>query len=215
MSQTAQRYKSLQYLLHTPSGAGAEDTRRKHPVILFLHGAGERGNDPGILKGYCLPKVVEEQPDFPFIVISPQCPTGQWWVYDPPLLMSLLDYVVRHYFGDDRRIYLTGASMGGYGAWMLGTLYPQHFAAIVPVSAPALEKTADVCALRNTPIWAWHGSADMTVPPEQTESMIEALRACGGTPEVTYVAGADHELTTAVYEQTELYSWLRMHTLRP
>jgi len=216
MSLTQHQYAfggaRIGYLLFTPGSS--DDTRRKQPLILFLHGSGERGSDPEILKQVGLPKIVAADPDnFPFMMLAPQCPEGEWWVYDDQLLLALLDHVILHYLADDRRIYLTGCSMGGYGAWMLGAAHPGRFAAVAPISAPALHKPQDVCALKHTPVWALHGLADNVVPAQQTEVMIEALRACGGKPEATYVEGAGHELTTSAYQDAKLFAWMRRQAL--
>ncbi|MCL4247766.1 MAG: alpha/beta fold hydrolase [Anaerolineae bacterium] len=199
------------YLLYSPGNG--DDTRRKQPLILFLHGASDRGSDPELLKQHGLPKIVMNNPDFPFMMLAPQCPEGEWWIHDERLVLALLDHVIMHYLADEKRIYLTGCSMGGYGAWMLAAAHPERFAAVVPVSAPALHQPEQVCSLKNTPIWAFHGSADTVVPAEQTIIMIQTLRACGGTPEASYVSGAGHELTTTVYEDPKLFAWLRKQTL--
>jgi predicted peptidase len=217
MNQKVQYYlhgsTRVGYLLHVPS-SNPDETRRRMPVILFLHGAGERGDDPTRLTLYGLTKVLETNTTLPFIVVSPQCPEDQWWVADPPTTMGLLDHVIAHHFGDDRRVYLTGASMGGYGAWMLGALHSERFAAVVPVCGVALVNPSDVCDLKNTPVWALHGTGDDTVPHEQTERMVEVLRTCGGEPQVTYVEGAGHELGTTAYEDPALFAWLLQHTKR-
>ncbi len=215
MNQKVQYYlhggERIGYLLHVPQSS-PDETRRKLPVILFLHGAGERGNDPTRLTLYGLTKVLEQTgTPRPFIVVSPQCPEDQWWVADPPSIMGLLDHVIAHHFGDDGRVYLTGASMGGYGAWMLGALHPERFAAVVPVCGVALQDAAQVCGLRDTPVWALHGTADDIVPAAQTELMVDTLRACGGNPQVTYIEGAAHELGTTAYQDPALFTWLLQH----
>jgi predicted peptidase len=212
MSLKVHRYGRIGYLLHIPA-AEADDTRRKHPVILFLHGMGERGDDPNLLKNYGLPKVIDDQPDFPFIVIAPQCPADHTWIYDAELLMALLDHIIMHQFADERRVYLTGASMGGYGAWELGSQYPHRFAAVVPVCGVALSDPSAVCALKDMPVWALHGTDDPLVPMAQTQTMINALRDCGGDPLVTYVEGAGHEVGTTAYQDAKLFDWLRKQTL--
>ena len=216
MTQVVRNYafggERISFLLHVP-GDGGEDTRRKYPLILFLHGAGERGSDPHLIKNYGLPKLLDDDPFFPFIVVSPQCPTDKWWGYDNPLLMALFEHVITHYLADDRRVYLTGASMGGYGTWSLASEYPGRFAAVVPVCGVALQPPSQVCTLKETPIWAFHGMADTVVPPEQTTLMIDALRACGGDPKVTYVEGAGHDLGTTAYSDPALFTWMRQQTL--
>jgi predicted peptidase len=215
MNQKVQYYlnagERIGYLLHVPESS-PDETRRKLPVILFLHGAGERGDDPTRLTRYGLTKVLESNSDLPFIVVSPQCPTDQWWVPNPSAIIGLLDHVMMHHFGDERRVYLTGASMGGYGAWMLGALYPQRFAAVIPVCPVALQQPGDVCGLRDTPVWVLHGTADDIVPHTQAEVMVDVLRACGGDPRVTYVEGAGHELGTTAYQNPELFAWLLQHS---
>ena len=211
MSLKVHRYGRIGYLLHIPAAA-EDDTRRRHPIIFYLHGMGERGDDPNLLKNYGLTKVIADQDDFPYIVIAPQCPDEHYWTYDPELLIALLDHIIMHQFGDERRIYLTGASMGGYGAWELGSMYPHRFAAVVPVCGVALADPSLVCTLQHTPVLAVHGKDDLTVPPEQTEIMINALRDCGAEPEVTYVEGAGHELGTTAYQEESLYRWLQKHS---
>jgi predicted peptidase len=213
MALNIHRYGQLSYLLHAPQ-AEMDDTRRKHPLILYLHGAGERGSDPTLLKQYGLTRVVNEQAEFPFIVLAPQCPEEGWWSDNAAILIALLDHVITHQFADERRIYLTGASMGGYGAWELGSLYPQRFAAVVPICGVALYNNPDVvCGLRDVPVWAFHGTADKVVAADNTEMMISALQNCGGEPLVTYVKGAGHELGTEAYRDRALFAWMMRHTL--
>src|SRR5260221_4091008 len=122
----------LNYLLFLPPDYGA-DPQQKWPLILFLHGAGERGSDPELLKLYGRPKVVEGWPDCPFIVASPQCPIDSIWLYQLDALNVLVDDLLSKYAIDPTRIYLTGLSLGGYGTWHLATLHPERFAAIAPV----------------------------------------------------------------------------------
>ena len=97
---------------------------QKWPLMMFLHGAGERGSDLNKLKKHGPPKIVENKKDFPFIVVSPQCPAGDWWTEKSEVLIHLLDKVVERYAVDAERVYLTGLSMGGYGTWTLGSKYP-------------------------------------------------------------------------------------------
>src|SRR4030066_1336392 len=122
---------NCQYLLFLPEGY--ENKQQRWPMILFLHGAGERGNDLNLVKKHGLPKIIEQQKDFPFIVVSPQCPQGQWWTEKVEVLINLLDEIVNRYNVDTERIYLTGLSMGGYGTWTLAAAYPERFAAIAPI----------------------------------------------------------------------------------
>src|SRR2546423_11688190 len=123
-SQKTQTFK-INYLLFLPQGYEAKSEKR-WPLILFLHGAGERGTNIWKVATHGPPKNVQEHPDFPFIVVSPQCPEGEHWLSE--ILLGLLDDVTRHYKVDVTRIYLTGLSMGGYGTWDLGATHPEKFA---------------------------------------------------------------------------------------
>src|SRR5882724_795246 len=120
----------LDYLLFLPRGYEAKSEKR-WPLILFLHGAGERGTNVWKVATHGPPKNVTAKPEFPFIVVSPQCPGGELWSNDA--LLALLDEIVRKHAVDTKRIYLTGLSMGGYGTWRLGLTHPEKFAAIVPI----------------------------------------------------------------------------------
>src|SRR5882757_4227994 len=133
MAQTFHFKKTQQlnvgYLLYLPKNYGAPD--KKWPLLLFLHGSGERGTDIWKVAAHGPPRNVTNQTDFPFIVVSPQCPEGQVWSNDP--LLGLLDDITARYAVDTTRVYLTGLSMGGYGAWSLGTTHPERFAALAPI----------------------------------------------------------------------------------
>src|SRR5262245_53750329 len=121
---------SADYLLFLPKGYEAKG-RKRWPLMLFLHGAGERGTNLSKVTVHGPPKIVKNRPDFPFILVSPQCPEGEVWSNDT--LLALLDEVIRKHKVDTNRIYLTGLSMGGYGTWSLGIRYPDGFAAIAPI----------------------------------------------------------------------------------
>jgi len=133
------------YLLFLPKDYGT-DPHKKWPLILFLHGAGETGNDLKMLEKHGIPRIVEQQADFPFITISPQCTYRGCWLNEADALNALLDEVSATYAVDTDRIYLTGLSMGGYGTWYLATKYPERFAAIVPIAGGGDPEKA--CALR-------------------------------------------------------------------
>lgn len=201
---------TLNYLLFLPKEYGL-DPQQRWPLIFFLHGLGERGSDPEIVKAYGLPKVVEQQADFPFIVVSPQCSlTGcseyVGWHNQINTLKALLDEVVATYAVDTKRLYLTGLSMGGYGAWELGIAYPEQFAAIVPIAGGGNPR--QVCALKDVPVWAFHGMKDDIVPSSESERMVNALKECGGNVQFTLYPDAEHDSWTRTYDNSELYEWL-------
>jgi predicted peptidase len=199
------------YLLFLPRGYGA-DPQEKWPLILFLHGMGERGDTPADLarvKAHGPPEWVEKRPDLPFIVLSPQCPTTAFWVDELAALNALLDYVVATYAVDPTRLYLTGLSMGGEGTWALATKYPDRFAALAPVAAYG-QTTAGLCGIKGIPVWAFHGAKDRRVPLPWGERMVKTLQDCGGNVRFTVYLEAEHDESTwnATYENPELYAWL-------
>ena len=198
---------SCKYLLFLPEGYGKN--KQAWPVILFLHGAGERGDDLEKVKKHGPPKLVEEGKDLPFIVVSPQCPEGDWWTNKVETLINLLDDIVARYDVDTERIYLTGLSMGGYGTWMLGSVYPKRFAAMVPICGGGGRFM--VRRLQDVPIWAFHGAKDRTVPLKESEEMVNAIKSRGGDAKLTVYPDAGHDSWTATYDNQELYDWLLEH----
>ena len=150
---------SYHYLLFLPKSNEAQEFPL--PIILFLHGAGERGSNLEDLKRIGVAKIVEEQPDFPFIVVSPQCPPGERWSVN--LLNALLDDVIAQYHVDLDRVYLTALSMGGYGTWYLAADQPDRFAAIAPICGGG--KPQEAYCLKNLPVWAFPGARDGTECP--------------------------------------------------
>jgi len=198
----------LNYLLFLPEGYG-EDSEKKFPLILFLHGAGERGDDLALVKVHGIPKIVEKQKDFPFIAVSPQCPEGSWWSHETEALKKLLDDVIANYTVDADRIYLTGLSMGGFGTWDLAMEYPQKFAAIAPICGGGDPEKA--CVIKDMPVWVFHGGKDQTVPIEQSEKMVKALEECGGNVQFTVYPEAGHDSWTETYDNPKLYEWFLSH----
>jgi predicted peptidase len=192
----------LPYLLFLP--ADYDEEPEPWPLMVFLHGAGERGNDLNRVKKYGPPMIVEEAPDFPFVLVSPQCPAGQHW--DPRRLMALVDDLVARYRIDRRRIVLTGASLGAFGAWATAAANPDRFAALVPVCGwgnPALAPR-----LRDVPVWMFHGEEDRVVPISGSLEMLDAILSAGGDARFTSYPGIGHDAWTEAYATPELYAWL-------
>jgi predicted peptidase len=194
------------YLLFLPEGYG-QDPAKKWPVILFLHGAGERGSDVNRVKAHGPPKIVEQKKDFPFIVISPQCPEDQWW--DPELLIALLDDVSATHAVDADRVYLTGLSMGGFGTWATAIRYPDRFAAIAPICGGGSK--FQVRRIRHVPAWVFHGDKDEAVPVGASIEMVDALKAAGGDVQFTRYPDAGHDSWTESYNNPKLYDWFLSH----
>jgi predicted peptidase len=220
--QTAHTFKtrlsrtvSLNYLLFLPQDYSRRRTQR-WPLILFLHGAGERGTDLAKVKIHGPPKLVANRPDFPFILVSPQCPEHEIW--DPDSLVALLDHVLGRYRVDPSRVYLTGLSMGGYGTWALGVRYPERFAAIAPICGGGdvlpvhLGPNERNPALRTLAVWAFHGAKDPVVPLSESERMVEALRKAGcAEVNLTVYPEAGHDAWTETYANPQLYDWFLKH----
>jgi predicted peptidase len=200
--------RELDYLLFLPKDYGIGEAKL-WPLILFLHGMGERGSDLQLVKKHGIARIVEEQPDFPFIAVSPQCPATSWWAFEVEALKALLDHILEAYAVDTRRVYLTGLSMGGFGAWAMGIEYPELFAALATVCAGG--DANKVCALKDVPVWAFHGDADETVLLSESEKMVEALEACGGDVKLTVYPGVGHDSWTQTYKNPELYQWFLNH----
>jgi predicted peptidase len=206
---------SANYLLFLPKGYGEQKSRR-WPLILFLHGAGERGTNIWKVAVHGPPKIVKEKPDFSFIVVSPQCPSGQRW--DNETLLALLDDVTKNYKVDKGRVYLTGLSMGGFGTWNLGLGHPERFAAIAPICGggdPLVLLLADsrkVNALKTLPVWAFHGAKDPVVKLEESQRMVDAMKRVGAKEvELTVYPEAQHDSWTDTYNNPKLYEWFLQH----
>lgn len=191
-----------QYLLYLPKGY---ETEKKHwPLIMFLHGAGERGDTLDLVKKHGPPKIVANRDDFPFIVVSPQCPKDQWWSVE--MLEVLLEDIIKKYRVDENRVYLTGLSMGGFGTWALALARPDLFAAIAPICGGG--SVHEVCRIKNVPVWAFHGAKDMVVPVARSQELVDALQKCGSNVKLTIYPEAGHDSWTETYDNPALYDWL-------
>jgi predicted peptidase len=195
------------YLLFLPRGF-AKNKSHLWPTILFLHGSGERGDDLSRVKVNGPPKFLDGRPDFPFIVISPQAPDDGHW--DPDVLNALLDDAMKRLPIDPDRVYLTGLSMGGYGAYELATDSPERFAAVAPISGAGDPDRA--CRLKNLPLRAYHGGKDPYVLPADDEATVDAINACGGRAKMTLYPEAGHDVWTLVYADQGLYNWFLLQT---
>ena len=213
------RTDEMKYFSYLPKDYDAKSSKR-WPLMLFLHGAGERGADIQRVAIHGPPSLVKQGRQFPFIIIAPQCPEGERWQNDS--LLQLLHHVLAEYRVDTNRIYLTGLSMGGYGTWKLGITHPELFAAIVPICGGG--ETIDVllatrqraAALKSLPVWAFHGAKDPVVPLEESERMINALKKLGAKDvKLTVYPEAQHNSWTETYNNPELYQWLLKHERQP
>jgi predicted peptidase len=192
---------NLDYLLYLPSIHGND----KHfPLVLFLHGSGERGDKLDKVKTHGPPMLVRQGKEFPFILVSPQCPDGKRWNVSE--LSALLDDIEKNYSVDKARIYVTGLSMGGYGTWSLASANPKRFAAILPVCGGG--DFLNACMLKDVPAWVFHGAKDKVVSVQESERMVDAIKRCGGNPRFTVYPEAGHDSWTETYNNPEVYNWL-------
>ena len=198
---------SANYLLYLPKEYDESDL--EFPLVLFLHGAGERGTDLEKVKVHGLPRLINEGKEFPFIVVSPQCPEDMFWNTD--ILSALLDEIEESYRVDKNRIYVTGLSMGGNGTWSLALAQPDRFAAIAPVCGWSVPSVA--CKIKNIPIWVFHGAKDNVVPISSSEVIVEKLKSCGSDVNFTVYPEANHDSWTETYNNEELYKWFMEQSL--
>jgi predicted peptidase len=181
------------------------------PLILFLHGRGERGSDLESVLRYGVPPVVLREPDFPYITISPQLPDGCEWIDHHASLLEILRYVTTHLAVDPQRVYLTGLSMGGRGAWRLAAAYPGLFAAVVPICGqmPDMDNfLQQLPALQEKPIWVFHGGKDDVAPVGDSDRIVAALRELGSDVRYTIYPDAGHDSWTQAYAEPETWAWL-------
>ena len=200
----------MEYLLFLPESY-AQSNNQKFPLIFFLHGAGERGSDLDSVKRHGIPKIVETNPDFPFIAVSPQCPEDSWWTSELHTINGLIEEIVEKYQVDTSRIYLTGLSMGGFGTWSLASMYPERFAAIAPVCGGG-EVRQILRSLLEMPIWTFHGQKDDVIPFSRSEEIVTALKKHGSSIKFTIYPEAGHDSWTKTYDNPELYKWFLKHS---
>lgn len=194
------------YLLYLPKDY--EKNGRLWPVIVYLHGASVRGNNIDRIKRYGLPMLLDKKEDFPFIVISPQCPKGRYW--DPEEIISLLDEVSAEYPVDSERVYLTGVSLGGHGTWAVANKYPTRFAAIAPLCGRC--DTLWAKNLKDVPAWVFHGAKDRKCPIRYSENLVNSIMSEGGEVKFTVYPKSGHRIDTETYSNNELYEWFMRHT---
>lgn len=243
LMQTRQKFSArfskqsdLGYLLHLPPGYAAK-AAKQWPLILFLHGSGERGTNLAQVAVHGPPKLVKKNPPVPkkesdearkdreaatrllaekFIIVSPQCPDDQCW--DSDALLGLLDSVLARHRVDTNRVYLTGLSMGGYGSWALLAKAPERFAAVAPICGGGntidflLLARGKAAALKATPVWAFHGAKDSVVLPAESERLLALLKKTGVKDvQLTVYPEANHDSWTATYNNPKLYEWFLSH----
>jgi predicted peptidase len=213
---------SLPYRILSPAEVRAET---KYPLVIVLHGAGERGEDnkSQLHHGGSLFLNAKNREKYPTFVVFPQCPNGKRWVevdwgdpkphqqpkepgFSMSLLLELIPSLEKTLPVDTSRVYVMGLSMGGFGVWDIAARHPDWFAAAVPICGGADDSTAPLLA--KLPVWAFHGDQDNTVKPGRTRSMIEALKKAGGNPKYSELPGVSHNAWSPAFANPDLLPWL-------
>lgn len=198
-----EREVTLRYWLFVPADYAA-DERKLWPLLLFLHGSGEKGDDLELVKVQGPPKLIEAKPDFPFVTISPQCPKETRW--NAAELAKLVDSVANNLRIDRQRLYVTGLSMGGSGTWSLLAQHPGLFAAAVPICGRG--DLTKVDTIGQTPVWVAVGGKDRPETVKANIDMVAALNAAGNTVGFTLYPDLPHDCWTATYENPKVWEWL-------
>jgi predicted peptidase len=203
--QTAHEHAGVRYLLHLPA---AYESRPAWPVILFLHGAGERGRDLDLVLREGLPRILESLPDFPFVVVSPQEEKGRPWT--PDALAELVDDVVARERADPARVYATGLSTGATAALEVAIRRPGKIAAVAAVSPTRIP--AALCGMKPVPTWIFQNGGDERVPAGRATKLARELRRCGNAEVlVTLYPREGHDAWTETYRRRDLYDWMLRH----
>lgn len=191
----------VHYWEYTPNSVQESE---KLPLLIFLHGMGERGNDLNKVKFHGPPSFLDDKKDFPFICISPQCPDTIYW--NEELLLPFYDEIIAKYPIDKNRIYITGLSMGGFGTWKSIIAKPDLFAAAVPICGGGDPSKLE--SIKSLPIWVFHGAKDDVVPLIRSKEMVDGLKELGSNVKFTVYPEATHNSWTETYNNPELYDWL-------
>lgn len=196
--------QTFQYVKYLPKDF---DTNKKYPLVFFLHGAGERGDDLDMAMRHGYMKYVRENgAEYPFICIAPQCPRGKYWGCYTESLNAFLEDMMDELPVDRNRVYLTGFSMGGTGTWMLAMAYPEKFAAIAPICGTGIYWNAG--AVAHLPIFMYHGDCDNIVPVTESVKMLESVNKRGGNAKLKICYGVGHNAWDYAYTDEELMNWL-------
>lgn len=197
------KYFNFKYVKYLPKDY---DENKKYPLVFFLHGAGERGDDLDLASRHGYAKHMrEEGAEYPFIYVAPQCPDGKYWGCFTESLIGFLDYICEELPVDKDRIYLTGLSMGGTGTWMLAMAAPDRFAAIAPVCGSGI--CWNCGTIGHIPVMMYHGDCDDIVPIDESITMLKGMERKGGKVELKICYGVGHNAWDFAYAGDELMNW--------
>ena len=195
----------LKYILRYPD---QYEIGNRYPLIICLHGAGYRGGDYERVMANPYFKETEKLEDFPFVMAAPLCSEDTWFDHWGEL-KALVAKLASESFVDVKRIYMMGASMGGYGTWQLAMSMPEYFAAIAPICGGGMYWNAG--RLLNVPVWAFHGALDQAVFPEESRKMVDAVNKKGGQAKLTMYPENGHNAWSDTYSNPELFRWFLQH----
>ena len=198
-------FEGMQYAVRYPDGY---TEGKPYPVLLFLHGAGTRGSDINNITSHSFMKRPDKFEGFPFVVVAPLCHENTWFDLFETLKRFTL-FIASAAYTDQKRLYLTGNSMGGYGTWQLAMSLPELFAAIIPICGGGMYWNA--ARLVNVPVWAFHGGKDGTVYVAESEKMVAAINKRGGEAKLTIYPEHGHNSWDDTYNNPEIYTWLLSH----
>lgn len=195
------------YLLYLPEEYSTDD--RSFPLVIYLGGGSQSGDDLNKLKTYGVPFYIEQGHEYNFIVASPQCPKNKYWT-EEDWFDSLYADLMSKYRIDTTRIYVTGISNGGFGTWQVAMDHPDMFAAIAPLCGGVNDKdTSNICSLKDLPVWTFHGTADNMIPISETERIVNKL-AVYGHIKFTRLQDEGHGIQY-LYEDNRIFDWLLQH----
>ena len=208
--------RALPYRLFAPDAVRPD---HRYPLVVFLHGAGERGTDNAAQLKHGVADILRfsREHNEPCYLLAPQCPAGVWWMLPPAggapagdepfmAVLALTDRLLAEKPIDPQRIYITGLSMGGFGTWAALELRPGFFAAAVPICGGG--RPAAAAGFAKVPVWAFHGADDPVVPPLRSREMVDALRAAGAKPGYTEYPGVGHDSWIPAYRDAVMLSWM-------
>lgn len=202
MEYTISNYENIKYVIRYPDGY---EVGKKYPVLFYIHGAGGRGENIDVIRNHTFFRVTEKHTDFPFVSIAPQCYADSWFdIFEQ--LQSFVKAMIASDFCDPSRVYLMGASMGGYTTWQLAMAHPELFAAIAPICGGGMYWNAG--RLKTVPVWAFHGEIDHVVLLRESQIMVDKTNAFGGNAKLTVYENTDHNSWEPTFNNIEVFKWL-------
>ncbi|MBN1430670.1 MAG: hypothetical protein JXB07_20030 [Anaerolineae bacterium] len=199
------------YLVYLPEGYEANDSQQTWPLLIFLHGSGDRGDNVFLLAKASPFMMIREKGPLPFIIVAPLLSASEEYdLFPDNYLTGMLEEILADYRVDQTRIYATGLSIGGDATYRFALLQPDTFAAIAPLAA-FLYPPQDMESLKDLPVWAIHGADDIVIPLRMAQKPVDALKQAGNDVRFTVLENHDHDVWTDTYSDPQFYEWLLQH----